>query len=1180
MNPASCYNLETRLANFTATVALDQGDALIDILAFEAPEDMVKAVTVSLVSHAPGLTSGGDVGWRQGGALQEKAAVKAGERLALAVRREAVMRAVAAHRSQAEADGEASIEIAFSTIVETPHGTRASPRRLVKIMVLAGASQPEWQIDPVAIDLDSLASGKLLSIGQIAVAIPKDIVLEARRGLTIEASCFGLKAQDLGLAIAAPMDHSISLRRFPDAGASTCRHLLWLADAPALAGQSVRLDVTLARDAVLDFVDETVQANPHAPLQLRLTARLGGWVGQDGAGHDPAGPAKPWASPLEARSVPIRSQNRGEVALTVAGNHLTCPLGAGTSRVALETGLDAEIDPDDETSIVRCEGLAVELRRWPLTRTAPLSLAVTSHLGENAIAEPAMPLALEIVREGDFGRRGRALVPMQALTTTLSRLVRTSGPGVLNGPIRIELTVTAGDDSANPLVVATLPLRYSRRVHRLPICIDLGASATSIWSGEPRAAGRATEIRPLALGSWLARHVDPGHGEANLKEAGASPLIPSHIGLDSGNHLRADHAPHSLPDLSLIGSDRATVARRLKAFGRRYDVSAPAPPSPAGLPEGARRIGSLKRVLTSGAVSLTLNEAVHRYDAATDRVVATNTVEIAPLVADVLDELVDLYVLRLGEDRLRVEDPSPPPVVPRILVSCPSGIGDEIASRYRAALELFTQRLERLFPGAASVRDTAVTVPEAVAASRYAASLPEVRHAVPDQSEALLITLDIGGGTSDVAVARLRRDGDRIANATLATFGLPIGGDMIDEALVEIAAALIDTAMAGQMAHWQPAFAEASLARATQRQDASATAARTWLGNALRQAKAALSARLTAKAEAADTGYSWDAAAPDESLDIVLSELRRDGEQAGLYVATGEPELALASPTEGVRLVLEDADAAGTRRLVLKLGRAAVEEGAGEASRRLREIAAVLGGMLPRMARAAGPNPLQRPSIVLVPTGRAALWPPLFEAIAKEAELSRAVMPFRRPFSPAVMKKAVIAGAAILGIEGDLSGTAVVHRNPLGIAAMAVQMRDLGATGLRTEFAAERIHYLGYDMGSGDRLHAETDEAAPSLGGRANLGRRFQFVRTIPGLDPQGKALSRLRPLLAGEDPMVLLEGDSIVEAHREGLDGFGPCEITSEVLGPDSRKVTVMAANEGWEGCWRIEHDRVSRVY
>ncbi|MEI5667073.1 hypothetical protein WBO78_19145 [Bosea sp. CCNWLW174] len=1179
MTTLPCYNLETRLGSFSATIALDRSGELIDLIAFEAPEDMVKAVTVSLVSHAPSLASGIDIGWLQGNTLLDKAAVRAGERLVLGLKRDAVMRAVANHRAQADIDSDASLEIAFSTIVETAAGTRASPRRLLKIAALAGASQPEWRIEPVEIDLDSLQAGKQIAIGQIAVGIPRDIVLEGRRGLTIEASCFGIKAQHLSLGVAAPMDHSVSLRRFPDAGTATSRHLIWLADAPALAGQEVRLDVTLTRDAVLDFVDETIQANPKAPLQVRLTAKLGGWVGQDGAGHDPDGPAKPWSSALESRSVPILSQNRGEVALTIAGQHFACPLG-GSAQFEITGGLNAEVDPDDETSIVRCDGLVIDLRRWPLTRTAPLTVEVTSKMGESEIAEPPTPFPLEIVREGDFGRRGRAVVPMQNLTTTLSRAVRTSGANVLRGEITVSLAIKAADEGGRAFAQASLPLRYSRRVHRLPICIDLGASATSIWSGAPRAAGRATEIKPLALGTWLSAHVDPRHGEAALQDAGAAPLIPSHVGLDSSNNLRADHAPHSLPDLALIGSDRASVARRLKAFARRYDVSAPAPPPQSGLPESGKRIDSLKHALTSGAVSLTLNEQVHRYDAATDRVVATNTVEIAPLVADVLDELVDLYVLRLGEDRLRVEDHAPPPVVPRILVSCPSGIGDEIASRYRAALELFAQRLERLFPGATSFPDAAVTVPEAVAAARYVSSLPEVRAAVPDQSEALLVTLDIGGGTSDVALATLRRDGDRLSHQTLVTFGLPVGGDLIDEELTGIAATLIDRAMDGQDAHWQPAFAEASLARAIQREDAGALAARSWLRNAVKRAKTGLATRLSEKAQGAGTRYRWDVEAADETFDIVLAELKPDGDPAGLYVAQNEPALADVTQRPGLQLAIDGPDRAGTRRLVLKLSRSALEKGAGEASQRLAEIGAVLGGLLPRLARAAGPNPARRPTVIMVPTGRAALWPPIFEAIAMEADASRAAFPFERPFSPAAMKKAVIAGAAILGIEGDMAGSAVQYKNPLGIAAMAVQMRDLGATGLRTEFAAERIHYLGYDIGSGARVHAEHDEAAPSLGGRANLGRRFQFVRTIPGLDPQGKALARLRPLLDGQDPMVLLEGDSIVEAHREGLDGFGVCEIISEVLSPVSRKVTVVAANEGWEACWRIEHDRVSRIY
>lgn len=155
MTSLPCYNLETRLGSFAATIALDRSGELIDLLAFEAPEDMVKAVTVSLVSHAPGLASGVDIGWLQGNALLDKAAIRAGERLVLGLRRDAVMRAVANHRAQADADSDASIEIAFSTIVETASGTRASPRRVVKVAALAGASQPDWRIEPVEIDLDS-----------------------------------------------------------------------------------------------------------------------------------------------------------------------------------------------------------------------------------------------------------------------------------------------------------------------------------------------------------------------------------------------------------------------------------------------------------------------------------------------------------------------------------------------------------------------------------------------------------------------------------------------------------------------------------------------------------------------------------------------------------------------------------------------------------------------------------------------------------------------------------------------------------------------------------------------------------------------------------------------------------------------------------------------------------------
>jgi hypothetical protein len=1177
MSPVACYNLDTRLPRFFATIALDRADALYDILAFDVPDDMARAATVSLVAHAAGLTAGSDVGWRQDKALAESVPAKAGDRLVLAITQDAVMRAVATFRAQGLSDGDAAVEMAFTTIVQTPQGARASPKRSLRVTVIAAASAPDWRIETGEIDLDSEASGKLVGIGQLAITIPADIVLEARRGLSIELGCGGLDARALSLGVAAPADPSVSLRRYPDTGSGGCRHLLWLADAAALAGETARLEVMVNRDAVLDFVDEAAQAERKSALQLRLSARLSGWLGQDGAEPDPSGEIRLWRSPLEARSIPIHAGREGDVALRIAAQELSCAPGGETARFDLASGLAAEVDPDDDAGIVRCGEIMVSVRRWPLTRTAPLAVEVVSRVGDQAVAEAPVALMLDIVRQGDFGRQGQAAIAMTALSRALSDLVRSGGIERLGVPIRVEIALKAGDDAGRAFAIAALPLSYARRVHRLPICIDLGSSATSIWSGPPRPASRPIEIRQLALGAWLARHVDPEHDEAGTLESGASALIPSAVGLDSGNHLRADHAPDTLPDLGLIGSDRATAARRMQAFGRRYDVSVPAPPAHAYAGRG-RGVDGLKRALVSGEAALTLPETVHRFEAGSGRVVATNTVEIAPLFADVLDELVDLYVLRLGEDRLRLDDPAPAPVVPRILIGRPSGIGDEVEQRYGAALALFAQRLERLFPGASVFPDVVVTVPEAVAATRFIASLAETRQAVPDHGEALLVTLDIGGG-SDVALARLRREGDRVDATTLATFGLPAGGGQIDAALGEVAAFLIDRAMAGQGAFWQPSFLEASLVRACSLQDGPAIAAQHVLRRSVQAAKAALSARLLAKAGTARESYRWDGG---ESLDLVLAELRADGEPRGLFVVQGEP--ALAPPPEelaaiGVELALDGPDAAGTRRLVLRLTRQAIETGAGEASQRLRETVAVLGSLLSRMARAAAPNPVKRPHVIVVPSGRAALWPPLFEAIAGEAQASHSAFPFVRPFGPAAMKKAVIAGAAMIGMEGE-SPDAVAYRNPLGIAAMAVRMRDLGAGGLRTEFAAERIHYLGYDIGSGDRLHAGQDETAPSLGGRADLGRRFQFVRTVPGLDPQGRTLARLRPLLGGEDPLIVLAGEAVVDAAREGVGAFGVCAITSESLGASQWKVTVSAVNEDWEGSWRIENDRVSRLY
>ncbi len=73
---------------------------------------------------------------------------------------------------------------------------------------------------------------------------------------------------------------------------------------------------------------------------------------------------------------------------------------------------------------------------------------------------------------------------------------------------------------------------------------------------------------------------------------------------------------------------------------------------------------------------------MNRYDAATAKVTAVTAVEVAPLVADVLDELMDLYVMRLGQAEGGGDMADPPPVAPRVVVTCPSGIDGEVQARY------------------------------------------------------------------------------------------------------------------------------------------------------------------------------------------------------------------------------------------------------------------------------------------------------------------------------------------------------------------------------------------------------------------------------------------------------------------------------------------------------------------
>ncbi len=933
-----------------------------------------------------------------------------------------------------------------------------------------------------------------------------------------------------------------------------------------MAGQRLSLPVMLTRETLLGQIDRLLaEARGRAPT-LRLNARVMGW-GESAPAADR--PDRRFLLTPPAVQATIESRDDQPI-LIALGDQTHAAQFDGECETVAGSALCVEADPESASAAARHDGLRLAILRWPLGRAQAIEIAAEAVIEGAVVREPTLSLTPGIERDQGLSRKGQTLLPLGAVTARLAEIVRT-GRSPFAGEASLTVVISSG---GRRLLAVGMPIEVKRAVRRMPVCIDLGASAISIWAGPPRAAHEAFDLRPLPIGFWLASNVDPAHEEAGTLDGDAAVLIPSHVSLDPANSLRSDHAPHSLRSAEQIGPGRQAAAARMAQLGRRYDVSVPAPPPLMRSRAATRRITALKHALATGQPTIGLSEPVNRYDAATGRITSVTAVEVAPLVADVLDELIDLYVMRLGPTDGGGDAADPPPVAPRVVVTCPSGIDGEVQARYAAALGLFARRLDRLFPGASAFQDAALPLPEAIAAARYAAQVLASELAGAAGEPVYLMTLDLGASTSDVAVARVGVQAGRLQSfEPVTTFGLPAGGDSIDKAIVSIIAPLIDSLLAEGRHGWTPGFDAADLGRALGSDESSCVGAQQWLRSALRQGKAALAEAVLA--HCGDQPYVW-ARDDGPSLDILLAETDSDGHWRGLCRPSADPagDVPLG---DHARVVLA-ATEGGANRLVLRLGRPALEE-AGEASARLAAIVAALGVHLQRMGRAAVPTGARRPRIVIVPTGRAALWPPLFEALAGEAERGRDGFPLARPMTPVMMKKAVVAGAALLSSQSAGQPPVVEARCPLGIAVAGTHLAEGPGGLLRTGTVAERVLYLSFDLAGRDRTFAAEDGEAESLAARADLGRRFQFVRAAPGLDPRGQMLADLRPALGHHDPVLPLEGDAAVDAQAERIDRFGICEVESRATGPDSRRVTITARDREWQGVWSIEGSRVSRL-
>jgi hypothetical protein len=1171
------FNLDTRRDVLTSAADLNEAGDLIPLVSFDAPDDLRSPARLTLVAMGEARTSTADFGWQHGASVAAETELKPGGSATLAVSRTWLSERVAVLRTLGGAEGLARVDLPFSTILAMPRAPRASQKRILRIAVAASAGKPAARFIAAPLDIDKLQPSAADAIARIEIDVPTDIVFEENRTLVVDLGCAGFPPESLSLAPESGANRRFSLREAPAAAPNTLRRLLTIDDPADMAGQLVRLVATLQRGALLGAVDRLLAEGQGTPAPLRMTARIAGW-GDGSAPASAEAPDKRWVLQLPLLQVPVQQSTAGSLLVSLDDTVLSTVLDqtrTGQTAHGKLPPFRVELDPDDAENPVSFDGMKLSILRWPLGRAGSVEITAESVVAGETVAEPAVVLTPNIDRKQGLTRQAQSLLPFRALLTRLTRLARAREVSSTTRNVMIRLRLSTGGTT---FLTAEAPVEIRRCTHRLPICIDLGASAISVWSGQPHAPGETFNMRPLAIGSWLAAHVDPEHEEALSVDGEAAILIPSHVSLDPLNHLRSDHAPQTLPDFAMIGPDREAARARMRHFQRRYDVSVPAPPPIARSRSSTRRITGIKRALATGQLALTLPDPVNRLDLADGRVTQTAVIDVAPLAADVIDEIIDLYVMRLGQENVHADMMDPAPVIPRIIITCPSGIGAEITSRYGLVLDILRKRLERLFPGASQLTDTAEVLPEAIAAARYAAEL--LKPQLADVREpVMVITLDLGGSTSDVALAEVSAIAGRVDRfRPLTTFGLPIGGQAMDDALMSIVCHHAD-AFAATTPGWSVAGGALSVARAAASQEANAIPLQQWLASALQRGKTELAEKLAAKAHRSGAPYAWKDGEGSLPLRVILSEEQQSGWR-GLLLPSGDlaqlqSEHAVA---DGVHAVMEGEP--GKRRLSLHLARAAIDDQRTPGVKRLQAVTEALGRTLQRMARSAVPRAAKRPRVMVVPTGRAALWPPLFETLANEAAAGRDEFPFVRPLDPATMKKAVVAGAALLSSTPEAAARQPALACPIGLAVAGAHLTEDKDGALRTGSVAERVYYATFAMADGDRLFAAEDAENPSLAARVNLGQRFQFVRAVPGLDPMGHVLSRLRDVLDHEDPLLLLEGDVTVDAKVERLDRFGVCELESTTDGSGRRKITVTARDRNWQGAWAIDGDRVSRLY
>jgi hypothetical protein len=824
-------------------------------------------------------------------------------------------------------------------------------------------------------------------------------------------------------------------------------------------------------------------------------------------------------------------------------------------RRTIDTNVRHTVDAVDET---------LELRLLGTLRTPGASVEATAQIVSGAAVSRAVDLT-------DWYPADRAssavpvLLPLRLLLDQVGLLEAARQRGLCDARLELRLRwrsppspMKPGQPKQDPpkQALIVMPIALEAAAPRWLVCVDLGTSATAVWLGSSLLA--AKPARPLPLGSWLGR-TDKAHDEYL---PGRRPedqiLIPSHIGLSSARHYRQDTDLLSLGDIGLAGAGPAAVERRLQHFGRRYDLSVPFVPA-SELPAYAGQIVfDPKRRLMMPGKTIALGGQV--YEAGPDGVVSTNAVDIAALITDYFDEL-GRYVVPSA--LMEAADPSLGQTAGAtsllekwfagfddlgVVLTYPSGIADERRQVYRDAGRRLAAALAGAPPRHSPDDAWVKLIPEAVAAAHYGIAEIIGAQNLQDGDAYSFGAIDIGAGTYDVTLVQVSVRNKAIASwKVLSHFGVLLGGHDLDRAIAARIQQILAAAsrQAGTEEHFSchldlpcaPAELHAAEEEVRRR------------GNSflreLQRAKRVLTDALLDREH-----YRWldpDAAEDAPRFEITLWRSVYEGDWPIDLTMKTLNGPATQWQIDGVDAVLRY-EREPEAMLILSLG-ASVFMVAPEQPNRSDpgSVVELMGRELPAMAAAEAEMLGMRETRWIV-TGRAALWPPLYEEIGRSVSGALAQA---RPFRPDVMKQAVLLGATDLAREPHLDlGTEVV--NSLAILSDGRRMRP-GVEGshrgtLRYIDASREKHGFVDDI----RVYG-----------------RFQIVRALPGLDDPTTCDRRLALLDAMEiRPWVDVCNRDFSRSPTQTASGAARFRIEWQHVGTSSIRliVTDPAANAPYE--------------